>query len=60
MLHLLAIAARAYVAVCVPDLPVGTHCIIEGQVFQFRCVVVAPNVRHCDRRIKRSKQDVHL
>ncbi len=60
MLHMLAILAATYLPVCTADLPVGHRCVIEGRVFQFRCTVTAPNVRHCSRRIKRSKQDVHL
>lgn len=57
MLHLFAILATTYLQVCMPNLPVGARCVIEGKVFQFRCMVIAPEVRHCVRRIKRPTKD---
>jgi hypothetical protein len=53
MLHLLAFLATTYVAACTLDSPIGSPCVIDRNVWQYRCIAAAHRQFVCDRRIKR-------
>jgi hypothetical protein len=58
MLHVLAILATTYVPICTVDSPLGSHCVIDGNVWQYRCIAAAHKQFVCDRRLKRPTKHV--
>jgi hypothetical protein len=58
MMHLLAILATTYVPACTLDTLIGSPCVIDHNVWQYRCIAAAHRQFVCDRRIKRPTKHV--